>query len=242
MKRYVIFLLVIFLLSSGVPVFGGTRDFPARVIVAGENVVLYVARFRIMTLPKENGSMSDLCAFKDEINSLWRRGFHLRYIKLARDGIRYQDRCILKVQKSWVLYHKSESKWLVLRWGNNLYKALSVLQAGYSRGGRYYRQVGLASWYGYRWTGRRTSSGERFNHMELTAASRTLPFNSVVMVTNLSNYKSVIVRITDRGPYYKRRIIDLSEAAAYLIGMLHSGVKRVKVEVILWNDRVGGKR
>ncbi len=242
MKRRILVVAFLLLLSLPVQSLAAVRDFPARVVLSKGKLALYVARFRIMTVPNVGSSKAALDSFRDKINALWRRGVHLRYLRLARDGIKYQNSYILKVRKSWVTYHKSESKWLVLKWGNNLYKALSILQAGYSRGGRYYRQVGLASWYGYRWTGRRTSSGERFNHMELTAASRTLPFNSVVMVTNLSNYKSVIVRITDRGPYYKKRIIDLSEAAAYLIGMLHSGVKRVKVEVILWNDRVGGER
>ncbi|MCX7802393.1 MAG: septal ring lytic transglycosylase RlpA family protein [Meiothermus ruber] len=91
-------------------------------------------------------------------------------------------------------------------------------------------QQGLASWYGARFHGRRTASGERFNKYHLTAAHRTLPFNAQVRVTNLQNGKSVVVRINDRGPHIRGRIIDLSYAAARLIGMHQSGVVLVRVE------------
>lgn len=91
-------------------------------------------------------------------------------------------------------------------------------------------QQGLASWYGARFHGRRTASGERFNKYHLTAAHRTLPFDAQVRVTNLRNGKSVVVRINDRGPHIRGRIIDLSYAAARLIGMHQSGVVLVRVE------------
>lgn len=91
-------------------------------------------------------------------------------------------------------------------------------------------QQGKASYYGTRHHGRKTASGEPFNKHALTAAHRTLPFGSRVRVTNLSNQKSVVVRINDRGPYAKGRIIDLSEQAARELNMIRAGVARVKVE------------
>lgn len=91
-------------------------------------------------------------------------------------------------------------------------------------------QQGQASYYGTRHHGRKTASGEPFNMHALTAAHRTLPFGSRVRVTNLHNQKSVVVRINDRGPYAKGRIIDLSEQAARELNMIHAGVARVKVE------------
>lgn len=91
-------------------------------------------------------------------------------------------------------------------------------------------QQGQASYYGTRHHGRKTASGEPFNKHALTAAHRTLPFGSRVRVTNLHNQKSVVVRINDRGPYAKGRIIDLSEQAARELNMIHAGVARVKVE------------
>jgi rare lipoprotein A len=88
--------------------------------------------------------------------------------------------------------------------------------------------TGLATWYG---RGTRTANGERFDRNALTAAHRTLPLNSRVRVTNLENGQSVEVRITDRGPRaWTGRDIDLSEAAAREIGMLRSGVARVRIE------------
>ena len=91
-------------------------------------------------------------------------------------------------------------------------------------------QQGKASYYGARHHGRKTASGEPFNKNALTAAHKTLPFGSRVRVTNLNNQKSVVVRINDRGPYTRGRIIDLSEQAAREINMIRAGVARVKVE------------
>lgn len=93
-------------------------------------------------------------------------------------------------------------------------------------------QQGWASWYGPRFHGRRTANGERFNKFHLTAAHRTLPFNTRVRVTNLQNGRSIVVRINDRGPYIRGRIIDLSYAAARQLGMHQRGVIQVKVEIL----------
>lgn len=91
-------------------------------------------------------------------------------------------------------------------------------------------ETGFASWYGARHHGKRTASGERFDQTKFTAAHPTLPWGSIVKVTNLENGKSVEVRITDRGPFAKGRIIDLSRAAAKVLGMLGAGVAQVKIE------------
>ncbi|MGO1247406.1 MAG: septal ring lytic transglycosylase RlpA family protein [Oceanisphaera sp.] len=91
-------------------------------------------------------------------------------------------------------------------------------------------QQGKASYYGGRFHGRKTASGEVFNKNILTAAHRTLPFGTRVRVTNLKNDKSVVVRINDRGPYAKGRVIDVSEQAARQLKMKHDGVVKVKVE------------
>jgi hypothetical protein len=93
-------------------------------------------------------------------------------------------------------------------------------------------QVGLASYYGRRFHGRRTANGERFDMYGLTAAHRVLPLGSVIRVTNVSNGRSVRVRINDRGPYIRGRVIDLSYAAAYRLGMVRSGLARVTIELV----------
>ena len=91
-------------------------------------------------------------------------------------------------------------------------------------------QTGIASWYGPRFHGKLTASGEVFNQNEFTAAHRTLPWGSKVKVTNLDNGKSVEVRINDRGPFGKGRIIDLSRAAARALDMVKSGIAQVRIE------------
>ncbi|MCA8870105.1 MAG: septal ring lytic transglycosylase RlpA family protein [Rhodobacteraceae bacterium] len=91
---------------------------------------------------------------------------------------------------------------------------------------------GAASWYGPKFQGQRTASGERFDKEKLTAAHPTLPFDTLVRVTNESNGKSVIVRINDRGPFAGKRIIDLSQRAAHIIGIMQSGVGPVKLDVL----------
>ena len=94
------------------------------------------------------------------------------------------------------------------------------------------KQIGRASWYGTRQHGQTTASGETFDRTALTAAHPTLPMNSRVRVTNLANGRSVVVRINDRGPKTRSRVIDLSQHAAEMLGMKRRGVATVKVEVL----------
>ena len=95
-----------------------------------------------------------------------------------------------------------------------------------------HHQKGIASWYGGKFHGRTTASGERYDMNKLTAAHRKLPFGSRVRVTNLDNGRQVVVRITDRGPFVHGRIIDLSREAARRIDMIQAGTARVRIEVI----------
>jgi rare lipoprotein A len=94
-------------------------------------------------------------------------------------------------------------------------------------------RIVMASWYGPGYDGKRTSSGERFDPSQLTAASRTLPLDSIVRVTNLRNGRSVEVKVNDRGPRIRRRGLDLSPAAARRIGLTHRGVGRVKITPVM---------
>lgn len=98
-------------------------------------------------------------------------------------------------------------------------------------------QSGKASYYARKFQGRKTASGERYDRREMTAAHRRLPFGSIVRVTNLANGRAVLVRINDRGPWGRGRVIDISEAAAKEIDMIRAGVVRVKVEVMSRPDR-----
>lgn len=101
---------------------------------------------------------------------------------------------------------------------------------------RDYDQRGIASWYGQKFNGRKTSSGEIYSICEFTAAHKTLPLPSYVRVTNGRNGKSVIVRVNDRGPFHEGRIIDLSYVAAVRIGLDKTGTAPVRVELIRLGD------
>lgn len=99
-----------------------------------------------------------------------------------------------------------------------------VLQGGEAKG--------VASWYGGKFHRRKTASGERYNMYAMTAAHRTLPFNTKVKVTNVSNGKETTVRINDRGPFVKGRIIDLSRAAARELDFENEGITEVHIQVV----------
>lgn len=94
------------------------------------------------------------------------------------------------------------------------------------------QEEGLASYYHHRFHGRKSSSGRVHDKEELVAAHRTYPFGTFLRVTNLENMKSVIVCVTDRGPRYRKRIIDLSASAAELLGFIDKGITKVRIEVV----------
>lgn len=96
-----------------------------------------------------------------------------------------------------------------------------------------FRQRGLASWYGKRFHGQKTSSGERYDMYAMSAAHKTLPIPSYARVTRVATGRSVIVRVNDRGPFHEGRIIDLSYAAAYRLGIIGTGSGEVEVEAIV---------
>jgi rare lipoprotein A len=101
-----------------------------------------------------------------------------------------------------------------------------------------FSEEGYASWYGQKFHGHLTANGEIYDMFEMTAAHKTLPLPSFVRVTNLINDKQVIVRVNDRGPFHRGRVIDLSYAAALKLDLLNKGVKKVKVDVV-HVDKIG---
>ncbi len=95
-----------------------------------------------------------------------------------------------------------------------------------------YSMTGIASWYGRRFMGKKTASGEIFDPEKMTAAHRRLPMGTIIKVTNLKNGREIVVRINDRGPYIPGRIIDLSRAAARQMDMIKRGLAPVRMEII----------
>ena len=97
-----------------------------------------------------------------------------------------------------------------------------------------YYEVGIASWYGPGFHGKRTANGEIYDMYALTAAHKTLPFGTIVRVVDLDTGRSVVVRINDRGPFIKGRIIDLSYRAAQELGMVKKGLAKVGLKIVKW--------
>lgn len=148
-------------------------------------------------------------------------------------------RLIVTVDRLHASLNGSSCYVLALRWANNIREALGTppLRGGgqlVSLDGERGRpiHIGRASWYGGRWHGRPTATGEIYDQNTLTAAHRTLPFGTIVRVINLSNGKQVTVRINNRGPYVRGRDIDLSRAAAEAIDLIGPGVAPVAIEIV----------
>lgn len=97
-------------------------------------------------------------------------------------------------------------------------------------------EEGVASYYHNRFHGRKTANGERYDKRELTAAHRDYPFGTWLRVVSVDNGNEVIVRVNDRGPFIRSRVIDLSRAAAEQLDMLHDGLMRVRIEVLAWGE------
>lgn len=120
----------------------------------------------------------------------------------------------------------------ISKYGNP--ESYEVLGQTYStlKSSKEYVERGTASWYGKKFHGRRTSSGERYNIYEMTAAHKTLPLPTYAQVTNLDNGRSVVVKINDRGPFHSNRILDLSYAAAMKLDIVKSGTARIELRAI----------
>lgn len=124
----------------------------------------------------------------------------------------------------------THSRWAITAAAVLVASVLGCATTGPLAGGRA-EEVGTASYYGRELNGRRTASGEVFDMNELTAAHRTLPFGTRVRVTNLKNGRHTVVRINDRGPFRRGRIIDLSYAAARKLGFVGRGLAKVRIAV-----------
>jgi rare lipoprotein A len=121
------------------------------------------------------------------------------------------------------------------KYGNRPYSVFGVTYTPLT-GEEQYKQRGMASWYGIKFHGQRTSSGELYDMYKMTAAHPTLPIPSYARVTNLDSGQSVVVRINDRGPFHSKRIIDVSYTAALKLGLLARGSHEVEVERLFAND------
>ncbi len=218
-------------------------------------VSVYIGENEVLRITKPAGGLSTEKRAKivtENINSIIKNGENPENIvpdfKSGSGIIRINDRVLFTVDSNIAKEYGMTSSELAFIWVNNMRDSLGVARivrdfqlltsslkktpVNFVQRYGDYMQTGFASWYGGRFHGRSAADGSIFNKNKFTAAHKSLPFGTVVQVTNLYNGKKCIVKITDRGPFVRGRIIDLSKVAANEIGMLSSGVSRVKVEVL----------
>ncbi len=147
---------------------------------------------------------------------------------LKKKSISYKNTTLTKITREDINANKTEPLALGLMWLNRI--RIGILNTkNYKLG---HKITGLVSWYGKRFHGRKTAYGEIYNRFELTAASLKYPYNTLLVVTNPENKRKIIIRINDKGPYIKGRVLDLSEGSAYILGMKKEGVKKLIIQVI----------
>lgn len=198
---------------------------------------VYVGLKRVMTLPGDDGTRAHAVA--EAINRAQASGqLRADAIRPARRGGVYVllagKETLLTVDDRLAAQAGVRASQLVLRWLDNVRLAVggtpfgqTASRGGLGGGGTLH---GRASWYGPGFHGRRSASGERFDQNMMTAAHKTLPFGTVLLVTNTHNHRSVLVRVNDRGPYVAGRMIDLSAAAARALSI--DGVGAVRIDIL----------
>jgi len=221
---------------------------------SGRGSVVYINNKQAVWFLKGSGNYTAeqrAQLFANNLNNLLKNGINPRDIRPYKSG----PNTIIKAGNVYLLTADDQNAKafgvstheLAFKWANDTraalgapklvrYYSLVVSRGGYSID--FQREhlgktfSGMASWYGGQFHGRTSSDGSRFNMHEFTAAHRTLPFGTLVKVTNTKNNKSCVVKITDRGPFVHGRVLDLSKAAAAQLGMVSSGVARIEAEVI----------
>lgn len=200
---------------------------------------VYVRVQRVLSLAGDDGTRAN--AIAQALNAAYARG-GLRADKIipGRNNNQYAIMAgrvpLIVIDEKLAASQGTRPAQLVLRWMDKLRVAMGGVPFAQtaSRGGMSLSlsgsRMGHASWYGPGFHGRRSANGERFDQNAMTAAHKTLPFGTLLLVTNLHNKRSCIVRINDRGPYIAGREIDLSAAAARSIGM--GGVGNVRIDVL----------
>jgi rare lipoprotein A len=190
-------------------------------------------------------------AAADTLDTFYERGFMLREMTLGVRGkewvISIKGKTLISMDTGICRFHHSTGSLLGGRWLSNLQEGLGRLSMTPWTGNMAFkdgliRTEGKVSWYGgLRWVGRKTANGEIYDDRQLTAAAKSLPFGTLVRVTDPRSGRQVVVRITDRFFEPRGRLLDLSREAAEVLGIKSRGIARVTLEIIGRGKRIGGK-
>ena len=213
----------------------------------GSTVIWRIGETRVWRFPMTYAV--EVTMMSDKFNRLYGSGFSLTDLNVEKaDGkwsLRVKDQTLIAARPEHAVGVKLSARAMALQWMSKIYEAAGAmhaqeLTAEYKLNGGF-DVASSVSWYGGKFIGRKFANGERFTESHLTAAARDLPFGTLVKVTTPSTGKSVVVRITDRFKGHKNRVLDISHAAADLLGIKSIGVAKARIQVIGRVGLIGGK-
>lgn len=238
-------LLVVGLMSATA---GPLWAYPSSLVYEGSSIVWSVGEKRIWRFP--DAFAAEVEEMSDRFNGIYALGFRLPDLKVEKRNERWS----LCIGRDTIFAARPEHAGVIrlnthlmsLMWMSRVYEALGALHAkeltpAYKlRGG--YDVAGSISWYGSeKFFGRRFANGERFTESHLSAAAMNLPFGTLVRITTPATGKTVVVRVTDRFREHKNRVLDISRAAAEILGIRRMGIAKAQVQVIGRVEEIGGK-
>lgn len=242
-RRLVLLFCTIWMFFIG----GEAGAYPSTLQYEGSAVVWNIGTTTIWRFPVT--SAAEVTQMSDRFNALYRKGFKLPDLHVAKKDKQWalclRDQILFNARPEYAVSVKQNTYVMSLQWMSRLYEAIGRLHAQ-ELTPKYKLQGGFqisssVSWYGGKFIGRKFANGERFTEGHLSAAAKNLPFGTLVRVTTPATGKSVVVRITDRFMEHKNRALDLSHAAAEILGIKGMGVAKAKLEVIGRVDAIGGK-
>jgi rare lipoprotein A len=219
---------------------------PSTYDIEGKFVIWKIEKVPVWRFPKSSaGEVSELSG---RFNNLYKAGFKLEQLRVDKASGKWSlfvgKQLIYSVPPEYARSIKQDPQKVALQMMSRVYEAIgeqhaAALTPAFQIKGKY-AVSGSVSWYGDKFIGKKFANGERFTETHLTAAAKNLPFGTLVRITVPSG-KSVVVRVTDRFKEHKNRVLDISHAAAELLGIKTAGTPSVRVEVIGRVDRIGGK-
>ena len=220
---------------------------PSGVEYEGSHAIWKVGDRPIWRFPKQNAALAT--TMSDRFNALYRKGFSLRDLRVAKKGGEWSlcigENILAAASPEHCIENKRNAKTVALLWMSRVYEAIGKLHAQeltakYKlKGG--YDVTSNVSWFGGKFIGRKFANGEQFTEGHLAAAAKSLPFGTLVRITAPATGRSVVVRVTDRFAEHKGRALDISQAAAEVLGIQRAGVAKVQIQVIGRVERVGGR-
>jgi rare lipoprotein A len=237
-----------FFVILGIFVLTGTAlAAPSALEYEGTTIIWKIGETRVWRFPMTYAA--EITMMSDSFNRLYEGGFNLTDLSVAKaDGgwsLCVKDKAIILARPEHAVGIKLNPRAMALQWMSKIYEAAGEmhaqeLTAEYKlKGG--FDVASSVSWYGGKFIGRKFANGEKFTESHLTAAAKDLPFDTLVKITTPSTGKSVVVRITDRFRGHKNRVLDISNAAADLLGIKGIGVAKARIKVIGRVGLIGGK-